>query len=174
MRERMDRNLGDDGLDRLLDTLKAPPPSDLLRARLRAATLNAAKVGLTSRFAAADRSWRRAAFGRIAAGLVLAAGIGLGVWWPAPGTGPGPRAGAPAAAPVTADRWALTRDVALDDVAAEAALGLTLVGDGDAIAGGVGLVRAGWSGSPEGTAETAPSGPADDGIDAGLDAIPLD
>lgn len=155
--------LTDAELDRFLDELKAPPPSDLLRARLHAAAQRKASVGRPLSPAAAMFSAPRAAFcGRLAAALVLAGLVGMAVWLPA--AGPARKAG-----PVQMAAAAAAPSNAVADLSGtgdEAGSGptLALVGGGDAAIGGVGLVQAGWS--------QADRGAGADG-DEGLDEVPL-
>ena len=85
MTDKFDPGLSDQALDRVLGELKAPSPSDLLRARLDNAM---GTDGDAQRAASPSRSRRpapRAAlFARMAAALLLAAGTGLAAWLPAP------------------------------------------------------------------------------------------
>jgi len=157
--------LTDAGLDRLLDELKAPPPSDLLRARLNNAALATARVGGRMGSAGSPLAFRAGVKARLAAALALAALVGLAALLPAPGPA-GVQRPVQFAAPQPEGPSTIA---AADSVAAEGGVdsgpALALVGGGDAAITGVGLVRAGWS--------SASAGALADG-DSELDAIPLD
>ena len=78
---------GDDaGLKRLLGVLKPPKPSEILRARVENAIHDApASAPMADAPDAPPRmALRQALYGRIAASVILAAGIALGTWLPPP------------------------------------------------------------------------------------------
>ncbi len=166
MTDRFDPGLSDEALDRILGELKAPAPSDLLRARLDNAM---GTDGDAQRVGSPSRSRRpappAALFARMAAVLLLAVGTGLGAWLPAPGP-----------APVPSPWRAVLDQGAPGDTAAEAEIGLTfaLVGSGGAMAA-VDLVRADWSAALVG-AENDGGFAAEGGAEtlSDLEAIPLD
>ncbi len=165
MTDRFDPGLSDEALDRILGELKAPAPSDLLRARLDNAM---GTDGDAQRVASPSPSRRpapRAAlFARMAAALLLAAGTGLAAWLPAPGP-----------APVPSPWRAVLDQGAPADSAAEAEIGLTLVGSGGAAMAAVGLVHADWSAALA-REENDRGFTAEDGAEtlSDLEAIPLD
>ncbi len=165
MTVRDDPGLSDEALDRILGELKAPAPSELLRARLDNAM---GTDGDAQRVASPSPSRRpapRAAlFARMAAALLLAAGTGLAAWLPAPGPEPVP------------SPWRAVLDQgAPADSAAEAEIGLTLVGSGGAAMTAVGLVHADWSAALA-REENDRGFTAEDGAEtlSDLEAIPLD
>ncbi len=158
--------LTDAGLDRLLDELKAPPPSDLLRARLN----NAARAGGRMGAAGSPLAFRAGVKARLAAALALAALVGLAALLPAPGPA-GVQRPVQFAAPEPEEPWTVAESVAeaadsaAEEGGADSGPALALVGGGDGAITGVGLVRAGWS--------SASAGDLADG-DSELDEIPLD
>ena len=178
MTDRFDPGLSDEALDRILGELKAPAPSDLLRARLDNAM---GTDGDAQRVASPSPSRRpapRAAlFARMAAALLLAAVTGFAAWLPAPGPAPGSGTLAASPAPVPSPWRAVLDQGAPADGAAEAETGLTLtlVGSGGAAMAAVGLVRADWSAALA-RAENEPGFAAEGGAEtlSDLEAIPLD
>ncbi len=176
MTDRFDPGLSDEALDRILGELKAPAPSDLLRARLDNAM---GTDGDAQRVASPSPSRRpapRAAlFARMAAALLLAAVTGLAAWLPAPGPAPGSGTLAASPAPVPSPWRAVLDQGAPADGAAEAEIGLTRVGDDGATAAAVVLVRADWSAALA-REENDRGFTAEDGAEtlSDLEAIPLD
>ncbi len=168
MTDRFDPGLSDEALDRILGELKAPAPSDLLRARLDNAM---GTDGDAQPVASPSRSRRpaprAAGFARMAAVLLLAAGTGLAAWLPAPVPAPVP----------SPWRAVLDQGVPGDTAAEGAEIGLTfaLVDSGGAAMAAVGLVRADWSAAlagAENDRDFAPEAGAENLSD--LEAIPLD
>lgn len=165
----------DQGLKRLLEVLRPPAPSDLLRVRVEKAITRGPVSGLTAgSYGAAAKSGvssRASRYARFAAGLLVVAGVGLALWVPAPpheGGSPVPRQ--MAATAVGGDRsrayvappYAQGNGTGTD-------LGVTLTGGGAAFTG-IPLVRANW---PTATAYT--DGDPGFGGDASydLESIPL-
>ncbi|MCH8917003.1 MAG: hypothetical protein IIC52_03015 [Proteobacteria bacterium] len=177
MTDRFGPNLSDQALDRVLGELRAPAPSDLLRARLDNAMATDGDGGRAGAPSPAGRTAPRAAlFARLAAALLIAAFTGLGAWLPALAPGPGSLAASPAffLAPVP-----VVRQAVFDDGAAEAEIGLTLVGGDGAAFAALGLVRADWSAAlarAENDRGFAAQGGAESGAEnvSDLEAIPLD
>ena len=178
MTDKFDPGLSDEALDRVLGELKAPAPSDLLRARLDNAM---GTDGDAQRVASPSPSrWpmpRTAMLARLAAALLIAAFTGLAAWLPPPGLVPGPGILAASPAPVPSPWRAVLDQGAPGDGAAEAETGLTLtlVGSGGAAIAAVGLVRADWSAALA-RAENEPGFAAEGGAEtlSDLEAIPLD
>lgn len=160
--------LTDSELDDLLDELKAPPPSDLLRARLHNAGRRSSGAARSGSPAATKRSALRSReYGRAAAALFLAVLVGLAVWQPATTRTPGA-----APAPIVAfEPLPPTEDVAdlstAEEADAETGPALALVGGGAAVSG-IGLVQGTWYSAS--ASAVAGSDPAEDGE---LDDIPL-
>lgn len=143
-------------LNRLLDLLVPPAPSDLLRARIEKA-LDARSAGPA--VSGAGKAPRAAAWARTAAALLLAAAVAVASWMPAPGDGPTAAGGPPQR---DGAAWAAV------EPNPHAGEGIALVGaDGGGI-GGVALVRAAWD-EPAAGATTNALATEDD-----LDLVPLD
>ncbi len=147
----------DAGLKRLLGVLKPPKPSELLRARVENAIHDAPPSASKSTPDAPPRTApRRALYGRIAASVVLAAGIALGTWLPAPQ----PSGGTPVTVQLATGTGGSTggtdfsrRQDVQDtgkDTSQESELGLALVGGGTPVTG-IGLVHADWDSADSGT-----------------------
>jgi hypothetical protein len=163
MSDRQDPNLDDAELRRALGTLKPPQPSDLLRARVENAIHGtAASAPMPDAHVGAPP--RRAFYGRIAASVILALGVALGTWLPAPqriSGGPGnPQWATTTTTDGTNGGTGFTGQQSAQDAGAngtqENELGLALVGGGASVTG-IGLVRAQFDGT---------DGAADDGFDS--------
>lgn len=187
MTDRKEPTLDEAGLKRLLGVLRPPAPSDLLRARIENAIVSAPVSGSDAGFNGATPGSgvraralpRPGLYARLAASVLLAAGVALAIWLPG-----SPRDGG---APVT-HQWAAgstggnsaTVYAAQENAQennGENAIGLTLVGGGTPVTG-IALVRADWSAAPAGVendAGYAAEGGTDGGVEtlSDLEAIPL-
>ena len=191
MTDRKEPTLDEVGLKRLLGVLRPPAPSDLLRARIENAMVrapvsasDAGSNGATPGSGLPARPEPRPGFyARLAASVLLAAGVALAIWLPG-----SPRDGG---APVTRQLAAGSAGGKSPTVYAgqenaqenaqenngETEFGLTLVGGGTPVTG-IALVRADWSAAPVG-AENGTGFAAEGGTDGGvetwsdLEAIPL-
>ncbi len=179
MTDRFDPNLSDQALDRVLGELRAPAPSDLLRARLDHAMAADGDAAPARAPTPAGRTAPRAALlARLAAALLIAAFTGLGAGLPVPGPAPGP--GTLAASPAfSLAPVPVVRQAVFDDGPAEAEFGITLVGGDGAAFADLGLVRADWSAAlarAENDRGFAVQGGAESGAEnvSDLEAIPLD
>ena len=179
MTDKFDPGISDQDLDRVLGELKAPAPSDLLRARLDNAMGPAghgAPVAPSTRYRRAAP--RAALLARIAAALLIAAVTGLAAWLPAPGAVSGPGSVAVAPAPVPSSWQAALEEDTPGDPADEAEFGLALVGGDGTAMDAVALVRADWTATlasaddDAGFAADGGGGEAEAVSD--LEAIPLD
>jgi hypothetical protein len=195
MTDRKEPTLDETGLKRLLGVLTPPAPSDLLRARIENAIVSAPVSGSDAGFNGATPGAgvparalpRPGLYARLAASVLLAAGVALAIWLPG-----SPRDGG---APVTR-QWAAgsaggnsatvyaAQENAAENAAENAqengrenAIGLTLVGGGAPVTG-IALVRADWSAAPVGVENDsgyAAEGGTDGGVEtlSDLEAIPL-
>ena len=191
MTDRKEQTLDESGLKRLLGVLKPPAPSDILRARIENAIAGAPVSGPDAGFNGATPGPgipahtlpRPGLYGRLAASVLLAAGVALAIWLPG-----SPRDGG---APVTR-QWAAgavggnsatvsaSQENAQENAQVngrETEIGLTLVGGGAPVTG-IALVRADWSaasGGMENDSGYAAEGGPDGGVEtlSDLEAIPL-
>lgn len=156
MTERVQSISDDAGLKQVLGVLVPPAPSDLLRARVEKAITHAPVQGATARAGATGRASR---YSRIAACMLLMAGVAAAIWLPT-----APRQLAPVLAGGNG-----TTSIPVGDNGETGVIALTLVGGGAPVSA-LPLVHADWTNIRAGT-EYDPDfdgNPASD-----LESIPL-